>query len=155
MFSPEIIEQDPRFDSLIKSKNFTKQLINIVFDEAHCIKEWGATFRKSYQKLGHLRHLMAHRVPYHLGTATMPPNLVDPLIKELRLDTNTTVLRLNTDRPNIFFWVRQMEYPISSYHDLAFLIPKDLDPDGPLPMKFLVFFNSRKEAEEGARFLHG
>ncbi len=60
---------------------------------------------------------------------------------------------MNTDRPNIFFRVQRMEYPINSYHDLAFLIPKDLDPDGPLPMKFLVFFNSCKEAEEGAKFL--
>ncbi|PBL00002.1 P-loop containing nucleoside triphosphate hydrolase protein [Armillaria gallica] len=154
MFSPEIIEQDSRFDSLIKSKKFMDQLINVVFDKAHCIKEWGSTFRNSYRKLGHLRHLMARRVPYHLGTATLPPSAIEPLKKELRLDPNTTILRLNTDRPNIFFCVQQIEYPINSYHDLTFLIPKDLDPDGPLPVKFLVFFNSCKEAEEGAKFLH-
>ncbi|KAK0455371.1 P-loop containing nucleoside triphosphate hydrolase protein [Desarmillaria tabescens] len=129
MFSPEIIEQDSHFDALIKNKKFINHLINVVFDEAHCIKEWGSTFHNSYQKLGHLRHLMSWRVPYHL------------------------VLWLNTDRPNIFFCMRRMEYPINSYHDLAFLIPKDLDPDGPLPVKFLVFFNSHKEAEEGAKFL--
>ncbi len=106
MFSPEIIEQDSRFDGLIKSKKFTRSLINIVFDEAHCIKEWGTTFRNSYQKLGQLRLLMGTRVPYHLGTATMPPKLVKPLKQELRLDANTTILRLNTDRPNIFFRVQ-------------------------------------------------
>ncbi|KAK0473325.1 P-loop containing nucleoside triphosphate hydrolase protein [Armillaria luteobubalina] len=153
MFSPEIIEQDSRFDALIKNKVFNKSLINVVFDEAHCIKEWGSTFRNSYHKLGHLRHLMSRRVPYHLGTATLAPSAVEPLKKELRLSPDTTVLRLNTDRPNIFFRVRRMEYPINSYHDLAFLIPKDLDADGPLPLKFIVFFNSRKEAEEGAKFL--
>ncbi len=142
MFSPEIIEQDSHFDGLIKSKKFTRSLINIVFDEAHCIKEWGTTFRNSYQKLGQLRLLMGIRVPYHLGTVTMPPKLVKPLKQELRLDANTTILQLNTDRPNIFFRVQQMQYPINSYHNLAFLIHKDLDPDGPLPQKFLVFFNS-------------
>ncbi|PBK79409.1 P-loop containing nucleoside triphosphate hydrolase protein [Armillaria gallica] len=153
MFSPEIIEQDSCFDSLIKSKKFMDQLINVVFDKAHCIKEWGNTFYNSYQKLSHLRHLMARRVPYHLGTAALPPSAIEPLKKELHLDPNMTILWSNTDQPNIFFHVQQMEYPINSYHDLAFLIPKVLDPDGPLPVKFLVFFNSCKEAEEGVKFL--
>ncbi|KAK0495075.1 P-loop containing nucleoside triphosphate hydrolase protein [Armillaria luteobubalina] len=153
MFSPEIIDQDSRFDALIKSRKFTDNLINIVFDEAHCIKEWGSSFRQAYSKLGHLRHLMPRRVPYHLGTATMPPSLLGQLKKDLRMNDDTVILRLNTDRPNIFFRVRPMEYPINSYHDLSFLIPNDLDPDGPFPLKFLVFFNSRNEAEQGARFL--
>ncbi len=83
MFSPEIIEQDSHFDGLIKSKKFTRSLINIVFDEAHCIKEWGTTFHNSYQKLGQLHLLMGTRVPYHLGTAMMPPKLVEPLKQEL------------------------------------------------------------------------
>ncbi len=153
MFSLEIIDQDVRFDALIKSKKFTNHLLNIVFDEAHCIKEWGGSFHKAYSKLGHLWHLMARRVPYHLSTATLPPSLVGLLKKELWMSDDTVVLCLNTDRPNIFFHVRRMEYPINSYHDLAFLIPKNLDPEGPLPCKFLVFFNSQGEAEAGARFL--
>ncbi|KAK0227589.1 P-loop containing nucleoside triphosphate hydrolase protein [Armillaria fumosa] len=137
MFSPEIIDQDSRFDALIKSKKFTDCLINIVFDEAHCIKEWGTSFRQTYSKLGHLRHLMPRRVPYHLGTATMPPSLLGQLKKDLRMNDDAIILRLNTDRPNIFFHVRPMEYPINSYHDLSFLISNDLDPDGPFPLSRL------------------
>ncbi|KAF8222268.1 hypothetical protein L208DRAFT_1323593, partial [Tricholoma matsutake] len=64
----------------------------------------------------------------------------------------------STDHPNIFFSVHKMEHPINSYHDLTFIIKQH---SGPSPMtsgkppKFLVFFNSRAEAQAGAEFLHG
>jgi hypothetical protein len=48
--------------------------------------------------------------------------------------------------------MHKMQYPVNSYHDLAFVIQKHMTADHCLP-KFLVFFNSRTEAQAGAEFL--
>lgn len=82
----------------------------------------------------------------------MPPDRA-PEIKEnlhFRADATSTH-RLSTDRPNIFFSVRKMEAPQGSFHDLLFVIKEHLA--GGNPTKFLVFFNSRAEAQSGAEFL--
>jgi hypothetical protein len=62
---------------------------------------------------------------------------------------------MNTDRPNIFLVVERMKHPANSYEDLAFIIHKNLKPGDPVPPKFLVFFNSRAEAQAGAEYLRG
>jgi hypothetical protein len=46
-----------------------------------------------------------------------------------------------------------MQHPVSSYHDLAFVIKQHMTADDSRPPKFLVFFNSRAEAQAGAEFL--
>ncbi|KAF9493447.1 P-loop containing nucleoside triphosphate hydrolase protein, partial [Pleurotus eryngii] len=46
-----------------------------------------------------------------------------------------------------------MQYPQNSYHDLAFLIPCNWQDGDPIPIPFLVFFNSKKEAEQAALYL--
>ena len=46
-----------------------------------------------------------------------------------------------------------MKHPINSYHDLAFVIKQHTTSSDPKPPKFLVFFNSRSEAQAGAEFL--
>ena len=70
----------------------------------------------------------------------------------LRVDS-LAVIRRNTDRPNIFLVVERMKHPANSYEDLAFIIKKNLGPGDELPPKFLVFFNSRAEAQAGTEFL--
>ena len=84
----------------------------------------------------------------------MPPLRVEELITNLHLRTDhTKIFRLSTDRPNIFFSVHKMKHPINSYHDLAFVIKQHTTSSDPKPPKFLVFFNSRSEAQAGAEFL--
>jgi hypothetical protein len=46
-----------------------------------------------------------------------------------------------------------MKFPQCTYRDLTFLIPSEWSPDLCLPWKFMVFFNSRWEAEEAALYL--
>ena len=72
-----------------------------------------------------------------------------------RTPDNLAVMRHNTDRPNIFLVVERMKHPANSYEDLAFVIKKNfkLGPGDKCPPKFLVFFNSRGEAQAGAKFL--
>lgn len=131
-------------------RGFMRGLINIVFDEAHVIQDWGGTFRPEYMKLGPLRYTMARRIPYHLGTATLSPSSEASLKTHLSLG-DTETIRLDTDRKNIFYRVQKMKYPVNSYRDLAALV--SVKPNSPAPKKFLLFFKSRKAAQEGATFL--
>lgn len=154
--SPEILNNDSRFEDLWGTKKFTDNLVNLVLDEAHVIKEWGGTFRSDYLRIGPIRYLLTRKptVGLHLGTATMPPHRVDELITNMHLrEDHTHIFRLSTDRTNIFMSVLKMEHPIGSYHDLAFVIKQHMAGDDPKPPKFLVFFNSRAEAQAGAEFM--
>ncbi|KAJ3768641.1 P-loop containing nucleoside triphosphate hydrolase protein [Lentinula raphanica] len=150
IFSPETMAKDPRYDTLLHNRIFMRSVITIVIDETHVIREWGGTFRPEYQTLGPSRYALPRHIPYHLGTATLPPYDAEQLKKHLNLGTDTTVIRLDTDRKNVFHRVQKMEYPVNSYHSLAPLIPKSASTK---PKKFLVFFNSRNAAQEGAQFL--
>ncbi|KAJ3714783.1 P-loop containing nucleoside triphosphate hydrolase protein, partial [Lentinula raphanica] len=149
--SPETMAKDPRYDALLHNRVFMCSVINIVIDETHVIHEWGGTFRPEYHALGPARYALPRHIPYHLGTATLPPVDAAQLKEHFNLGTDMTEIRLDTDRKNIFHRVLKMKHPINSYHDLAPLISQD--PDALKPKKFLIFFNSRKAAQEGAQFL--
>lgn len=141
--------KDHHFNDLLHNRIFMRSLINLVFDEAHVIQEWGGSFRPEYQSLGPFRYTMARHIPYHLGTATLAPNQEQVLKTHLNLGDDTETLRLNTDRKNIFLRVQRMQHPVNSYRDLAALIPTHPGAR----QKFLVFFNSHNAAQGGTEFL--
>ncbi|KAJ3911345.1 P-loop containing nucleoside triphosphate hydrolase protein [Lentinula edodes] len=145
IFSPESIVNDSRFDDLLSNRKFMRSVISFVFDEAHVIEQWGGTFRPEYQKLGPLRYIMVRHVPYQLGSATLPPIIAQKLTGHLHLGQDTKTIWLDTDRKNIFLRVQRMKHPLNSYRDLAPLLQTS--------KKFIVFFNSRNAAQDGARFL--
>ncbi|KAJ3729827.1 P-loop containing nucleoside triphosphate hydrolase protein [Lentinula raphanica] len=151
IFSPETMAKDPRYDVLLHNRVFMCSVITIVIDETHVIREWGGTFRPEYHALGPSRYALPRHIPYHLGTATLPPTDAAQLKEHLNLGTNMMEIRLDTDRRNIFHRVVKMKHPMNSYHSLAPLIPQNSNASK--PKKFLVFFNSRNAAQEGARFL--
>lgn len=152
--SPELLLNDDRFESLWAKKQVMDNVINIVLDEAHVVKEWGGTFRTDYTKLGPLRYRFPRMIPYNAGSATIGNEMELELVKNLHLRKDSlAVIRCNTDRPNIFLVVKRMKHPAKSYEDLAFLIKKNLCPGDDPPPKFLVFFNSRAEAQAGAEYL--
>jgi superfamily II DNA helicase RecQ len=135
--SPELLLNDGRFEGLWGKKKFTNNIINLVLNEAHVIKEWGGTFRSDYLKIGPIQYLFPRMIPIHLGSATLGPATVPELAKNLHLrPDSTTICRLNTDRPNIFLIVQQMKYPANSYEDLAFLITKNMQPGDPNSLSF-------------------
>jgi superfamily II DNA helicase RecQ len=50
--SPELLLNDGHFEGLWGKKKFTDNIINLVLDEAHVIKERGGTFHSDYLKIG-------------------------------------------------------------------------------------------------------
>lgn len=156
--SPELLNNDSRFEDLWGTKKFTDNLVNLILDEAHVVKEWGGTFRNDYLNIGPIRYLLTRKpvVGLHLGTATLAPQHEAELKLEANLhlrEDSTSTFRLSSDRPNIFFSVHKMQHPVNSFHDLAFIIKQHMSVNDPHPPKFLVFFNSRVEAQAGAEFL--
>ncbi|KAH9951073.1 P-loop containing nucleoside triphosphate hydrolase protein [Amylocystis lapponica] len=152
--NPEIILQPGgHFEALLKKPKFTSRLLYVVFDEGHCVSEW-SHFRAQYKDLGRLRFIIPDTIPFYVASATLPtPILVDVMeILNLRSARTQYILRSN-DRPDVHLAVRKMQYAASSYNDLNFVIPNNFTESDPPPPKFLIFFDSIKEAEAAVRHL--
>lgn len=127
--------------------------IRVVVDEAHCLESW-RVFREDYGQLRQLQHRLPERTTWYLTSATLPPPARERLCSILGLRENRTVsiIRSN-DRPNIYYVVKQMEHTLISKKDLTFLVPPNVTGETPPPPKFIAFFRSRREAEEGLQKL--
>lgn len=123
-----------------------------VFDEAHSIVEWG-TFRPEYQELSRL-HYRLMNVPFVFASATFSM----AVLKDIKMlfgltPTNLVEIHRSNDRPNICVGVRKIVHALSSYKDLAFLVPGSWKEGGDAPPKFVIFFNSIVEAVHAAKYL--
>ena len=131
---------------------FVSRIQNVVFDEAHCIVQWD-TFREGYDLAPRIRWLLRN-IPIYLSSATLPPGMIKTL--EHKFDwkkTDYILFKWSNDRHNIGFIVRSMKHSQASFEDLAFLVPKDWQDGDPVPKKFMVFFDSKKDAEAAAKYL--
>ena len=92
MVSPEILNNDSCFEELWGKKQFTDNLINLVLNEAHVIKEWGGTFCSNYLCIGPIHYLLICKptVGIHLRTATMPPDRLPEIRANLHLHEDVT-----------------------------------------------------------------
>ncbi|KAI0257817.1 P-loop containing nucleoside triphosphate hydrolase protein [Gloeopeniophorella convolvens] len=133
---------------------FSSRILNVIFDEGHCIVQWGDTFRSEYANVGMIRHFL-RSVPFYVTSATLPYATLNNVMNKLNMSAGTKVMRRSNDRWNVAYSVHRMEHPIKSLKDLAFLIPDKPAADGHthIPSKFMVFFNSKKEAENAAEYL--
>lgn len=155
IFSPDIMmKRGGRCETILwPAKGFVSKVQRIIFDEAHCVLRWGLAFRPEYKAATNITFYLPS-IPIYLSSATMPPALISQLKQEFRLtQQNTTVFQRSNDRPNIAIVVRRMQHPQDSYEDLAFLVPKNWKKEDPLPPKFMVFFDNKKDAEGAAKFL--
>ena len=92
-------------------------------------------------------------MPFYITSATLPTNILDDVKEKLQMPVDTAIMRRSNDRWNIAYMVRAMQHHQQTYLDLGFLIPEGWKVGDPPPAKFMVFFNSKREAEEAARFL--
>lgn len=87
-----------------------------VVDEAHCVTEWGHSFRPAYLLLANVIEQLGRPTVLAL-TATATPWIRDEIIERLGLKAPKLVVR-EIDRPNLFFEVRRVE---SEEHDRRML----------------------------------
>jgi superfamily II DNA helicase RecQ len=139
--------EHPQFSKLFRSTEFTKKIITIVIDEAHCVSQWGESFRKKYAELGKLRSYVPTSVPFLVTSATLPPLMLDKVLQKLCFSVKRTFLvNLGNERLNITPVVCRLRGAARDLGALDFAIDearftRDL-PEQDL-QRTVIFFNSR------------
>jgi ATP-dependent DNA helicase RecQ len=140
------------FADLWKNHLFRSKLLNIIFDEGHCVSKW-AGFRQDYKQVERLRYLIPSNVRYYVVSATFPAPVLRDVMDGLQIrHKNLHSVHRSNNRPNIALTVREMVHPANSFLDLAFLVPDNPPPDW-RPPKFLIFFDDIADSVRAARFL--
>ena len=112
---------------------------HLVVDEAHCISEWGDTFRPAYLRVGELARGLGVRM-VSAFTATASREVLARIRAELFPEGEVRLVGQAADRPGIRYSVR----PVICSHEQDLLLRSAERP-------LLVFCRTRGEAEMGAR----
>jgi ATP-dependent DNA helicase RecQ len=92
---------EPRFRERLASV----RVALFVVDEAHCISQWGHDFRPAYLGLGEAVRALG-KPPVLALTATAPPKVKDDILAQLGLvGTDTSVIDIGLNRPNLRYHV--------------------------------------------------
>lgn len=78
-------------------------------------------------------------------SATMPLHIQGFIHTSLRFPPNCRLLKRSVDRPNICYMVCEMKYPVRTFKDLFFLIPRDMRSPSDI-IKTMVFLDGLSEA---------
>ncbi|HWR11420.1 MAG TPA: RecQ family ATP-dependent DNA helicase [Rectinemataceae bacterium] len=118
----------PRLREFLAGAN----IFHLAIDEAHCVSEWGETFRPSYLKLGECIEAIHPKV-VSAFTATASPTVADAVARHIFGAQAFSLVTADIDKPNIRYSV---EATLSPQHSLLRLIR-----DKPKPL--IVFDQSR------------
>ena len=115
---------------------------HIAIDEAHCVSEWGESFRPAYLELGKIVETLD---PPALSafTATASPTVFEAVARILFGGSSYRVIEGDPDRPNISYAVVRT---LSREHSLVRLTRE-------LPRPLIVFCSSREGAQMLSRLL--
>lgn len=134
--NPEVLQNK----SLLK-KLAACNISHIAIDEAHCVWEWGSTFRPAYLTLGDI--IKELKVPLVTAfTATASP-LVLEKVSSVLFDGKAHIVRSDGDRPNIHYKV------INAYAKKRAAFRLAVTQEKPL----IIFCGTRKKSEDMAREL--
>ncbi len=113
---------------------------HLVVDEAHCISEWGDSFRPAYRSVGAIARALC--VPtISAFTATASPPVIERIRSTLAGDAEMRIVAASADRPNISYDVRSYLSRTHALVDMARTAEKPL----------LVFCRTRNGTERAAR----
>lgn len=148
--SPETLLTDRLWSLLIHPQ---LQINGLILDEAHCLVQWGETFRPAYRRLGAVRPaLLANKpagtkMPIAAFTATADPAAQATITEVLRLQQPTQFL-INPHRPNLHLTVQAVWTPRGRRQQLRKFIDRHPHQVG------LVYVRTRQDAEELAVWLN-
>ena len=134
--NPEILMQDAVLNRIAK-----RGIAHLAVDEAHCVSEWGDSFRPAYQTIKHvIEVLKPSAVTAFTATAG---NGVLERVSELLFDGRAHLVRGEGDRPNIAYYVRQCRVKAPA------LLQEVMQRQRPM----VIFCATRNGAEQTAAFL--
>ncbi len=115
---------------------------HVAIDEAHCVSEWGDSFRPAYLELGKI--LKKLDVPVATAfTATASPEVL-ARISDVLFDGKAHIVRSESDRPNIHYYVKK----VASKKTAALVLAKT----EARPM--IIFCGTRSRTEDMAQELN-
>ena len=103
--SPEMLELNHSLVDMLAAMAQQQRLSLVAIDEAHCVVDYGSTFRSAYSRLGALRERLGPGVPVMALTASATPAMRLQVCASLKLQSPVLVSG-SFDRPNITFEVR-------------------------------------------------
>jgi ATP-dependent DNA helicase RecQ len=135
--NPEVL-----LTSQVKNELEKIKVAHVVIDEAHCVSEWGESFRPSYLEIGSIiNSLNPPLVTAFTATASTP--VLDKIRKYIFGDLQASQIVGNPDRPNISYSAKGCINRNLAVRDL---ILKNSRPA-------IVFCSSRPGTEKLARYL--
>lgn len=115
---------------------------HIAIDEAHCVSEWGDSFRPAYLGLGTV--IKALNPPVITAfTATASPQVLSR-VAEILFEGQAHIVRSESDRKNILYYVR---YAAAKKKEALLLARTEQRP-------MIIFCGTRNKAEDMARELN-
>ncbi|UKK02741.2 DNA helicase [Theileria orientalis] len=103
--TPEKFDKSKSVLTLLKTMYEMDRLKLFVIDEAHCVSQWGHSFRKDYRKLGNLKNNFP-TVPILAVTATATPDVIVDITGVLKMRKCVTLIT-TINRPNLWLEVRE------------------------------------------------
>src|SRR5699024_4528293 len=110
----------------------------------HCISQWGHAFRPDYLRLEQVIQALQNP-PLLALSATAPPNVQEDIESALKRKHMKRFI-YPMDRPNIGLFIQKLQVE-SEKNDALLQITSQYD------VPTLIYFSSRKQAEEIAIFL--
>ena len=145
--APETLLTPPIWEQLLQPDLIIN---NLIIDEAHCIVQWGTTFRPSYTRLGAIRDsLIQHqsqKITIAAFTATADTLTQQTIIKTLRLKQPQKFL-INPYRSNIYPQIKTVWTPRGRKKATLNFIQQQQNKSG------LIYVRSRKDSELLAEYL--
>lgn len=141
--SPETLLSPPVWEILSQPQITINGLI---LDEAHCLVQWGDTFRPAYQRLGAVRPALLKlkpadsKIAIAAFTATADPQAQQTIQKVLQLEKPELFL-LNPYRPNLYLGVQTVWTPRGRRQQLLKYIKNRPQQAG------LIYVRTRKDSE--------
>lgn len=143
--SPETLLSPPVWEQLI---NPNLKINSLIVDEAHCLAQWGETFRPVYFRLGAARSTLStnrERIAIAAFTATANPATQATIQRILQLEAPQR-FRVSPYRANLTLKVQSVSTPRQRRQKLLEVICAQTGSG-------LVYVRSRRDAEELAEWL--
>ncbi|KAI0083575.1 P-loop containing nucleoside triphosphate hydrolase protein [Irpex rosettiformis] len=132
--SPEMMQTRSFIDRLLRNQSFTRRIISLFVDEAHCISHWGAQFRKKYATIGTIRAFLPANTPVVAVSATLTARVRRDIQSKLHFSrTSSAFINVGNNRPNISIVVRTCQNPMNMYSDLDFVLPDSISAAEDIP----------------------
>lgn len=152
--SPERVNRNQDLQKLLADKNRTGQLNRVVFDEAHCLIQWGFDFRPDYLKALRWLNKEMPGIPKSFFTATLFPRDKARLINEAGIKDPVLIQPESFQRRNLRYFVRKVNGDFEKFRRLVQALmwlqdkygPRD-DGENEKGFSAIIYVSTRAEAD--------